>query len=128
MARIAGVTIPTEKQVQYSLTYVYGIGLTTSKSILDAIKIERTARVKDLSEADLRKIREYIADKHLVEGELQRVVSNNIKRLKEIGSYRGERHKRNLPVRGQRTRTNARSKRGKKVAVGGAQPKAATKT
>jgi len=128
MARIAGVTIPTEKQVQYSLTYVYGIGLTTSKAILDAIKIERTARVKDLSEADLRKIREYIADKHLVEGELQRVVSNNIKRLKEIGSYRGERHKRNLPVRGQRTRTNARSKRGKKVAVGGAQPKAATKT
>ncbi len=128
MARIAGVTVPTEKQVQISLTYVYGIGLTTSKKILDAIGIERTARVKDLTETDLRNIREYIADKHIVEGELQRVVSNNIKRLKEIGSYRGERHKRNLPARGQRTRTNARSKRGKKVAVGGAQPKAATKT
>ena len=98
MARIAGVTVPTEKQVQIALTYVYGIGLTTSKKILDAIGIERTARVKDLTETDLRNIREYIADKHIVEGELQRVVSNNIKRLKEIGSYRGERHKRNLPA------------------------------
>lgn len=128
MARIAGVTIPTDKQIQYSLTYVYGIGLTTSRNILDAVGIEHTDRVKDLSEADLRKVREYIADKHLVEGELQRVVSNNIKRLKEIGSYRGERHKKRLPSRGQRTRTNARTKRGKRVAVGGAQPKAATKT
>lgn len=128
MARIAGVTIPTEKQVQIALTYVYGIGLTTSQKILDTVKIERTVRVKDLSEADLRTIRDYIADNYTVEGELQRVVSNNIKRLKEINSYRGERHKKHLPARGQRTRTNARTKRGKRIAVGGAQPKAATKT
>jgi small subunit ribosomal protein S13 len=128
MARIAGVTIPTEKQIQISLTYVYGIGPTTSNKILDALDIEPTIRVKDLSEVDLRKIREYISDKYTVEGELQRVVSNNIKRLKEINSYRGERHKKRLPARGQRTRTNGRTKRGKRVAVGGAQPKAATKT
>ncbi len=128
MARIAGVTIPTEKQIQISLTYVYGIGPTTSKKILNILEIEPTIRVKDLSEVDLRKIREYISDKYTVEGELQRVVSNNIKRLKEINSYRGERHKKRLPARGQRTRTNGRTKRGKRVAVGGAQPKAATKT
>ena len=128
MARIAGVTIPTEKQIQISLTYVYGIGPTTSKKILNILEIEPTIRVKDLSEVDLRKIREYISDKYTVEGELQRVVSNNIKRLKEINSYRGERHKIRLPARGQRTRTNGRTKRGKRVAVGGAQPKAATKT
>jgi len=128
MARIAGVTIPTEKQIQISLTYVYGIGPTTSKKILNVLEIEPTIRVKDLSEVDLRKIREYISDKYTVEGELQRVVSNNIKRLKEINSYRGERHKKRLPARGQRTRTNGRTKRGKRVAVGGAQPKAATKT
>jgi len=128
MARIAGVTIPTEKQVQISLTYIYGIGLTTSQKILDTIGIERTIKVKDLSEADLRKIRDHIADKYTVEGELQRIVSNNIKRLKEINSYRGERHKKRLPSRGQRTRTNGRTKRGKRIAVGGAQPKAATKT
>lgn len=128
MARIAGVTIPVEKQVQIALTYVYGIGLTTSKKILDVLEIEPTIRVKDLSEADLRKIREHITDKYTVEGELQRVVSNNIKRLKEINSYRGDRHKKRLPARGQRTRTNGRTKRGKRIAVGGAQPKAATKT
>jgi len=128
MARIAGVTIPNEKQIQIALTYVYGIGPTTSQKILDTVSIDRTVRVKDMSEADLRTIRDYIADNFTVEGELQRIVSNNIKRLKEINSYRGDRHKKRLPSRGQRTRTNGRTKRGKRVAVGGAQPKAATKT
>ena len=128
MARIAGVTIPTDKQVQIALTYVYGVGLNTSQKILDDLSIERTVRVKDMSEAELRKIRDYISENYTVEGELQRIVTNNVKRLKEIGSYRGERHKKNLPARGQRTRTNGRTKRGKRLAVGGSQPKSATKT
>ena len=128
MARIAGITIPTEKQVQYALTYVYGIGLTRSKQILEACDVAHEARVKDLTDAELTRIRDYIGEHFTVEGELQRVVSTNVKRLKDIGSYRGNRHKASLPSRGQRTRTNARTRRGKKVAVGGAQPKAATKT
>jgi small subunit ribosomal protein S13 len=128
MARIAGVTIPTEKQVQYALTYVYGIGLTSAKKILAECKIDPEVRVKDLNDTELTAIRDFINDNHIVEGELQRIVSTNIKRLKDINSYRGARHKANLPSRGQRTRTNARTRRGKKVAVGGAQPKAATKT
>ncbi len=128
MARIAGVTIPTEKQVQHSLTYIYGIGLTKARLILDECKIEPTVRVKDLNDAELTRIRDYISENLTVEGELQRIVSTNIKRLKDIGSYRGARHKANLPSRGQRTKTNARTRRGKKIAVGGAQPKSATKT
>lgn len=128
MARIAGVTIPTEKQIQYSLTYVYGIGLTRSRQILDDCGIDRTVRTKDLNDTELTKIRDYVGENFVVEGELQRVVSTNVKRLKDIGSYRGSRHKANLPSKGQRTRTNARTRRGKRVAVGGAQPKAATKT
>ena len=128
MARIAGITIPTEKQVQYSLTYIYGIGLTRSRQILEACDVNPEARVKDLTDAELTRIRDFIGENFTVEGELQRVVSTNVKRLKDIGSYRGTRHKANLPSRGQRTRTNARTRRGKRVAVGGAQPKAATKT
>lgn len=128
MARIAGITIPTEKQVKFALTYVYGIGPARSVEILNECKIDPTVRVKDLTDAELTKIRDYISENFTVEGELQRVVSTNIKRLKDIGSYRGGRHKANLPSRGQRTRTNARTRRGKKIAVGGAQPKAATKT
>ncbi len=128
MARIAGITIPTDKQVQYALTYVYGIGLTRSQTLLDECGIKRETRVKDLTDGELTQIRDYISENFIVEGELQRVVSTNIKRLKDIGSYRGTRHKANLPSRGQRTRTNARTRRGKRVAVGGAQPKAATKT
>lgn len=128
MARIAGVTIPTEKQIQYSLTYVYGIGLTRARQILDDCGIDRTVRTKDLNDTELTKIRDYVGENFVVEGELQRVVSTNVKRLKDIGSYRGSRHKANLPSKGQRTRTNARTRRGKRVAVGGAQPKAATKT
>ena len=128
MARIAGVTIPVEKQIQYSLTYVYGVGLTRAQQVCAECDIEPTVRVKELNDTELTRIRDYISDNFIVEGELQRVVSTNIKRLKDIGSYRGTRHKANLPSKGQRTRTNARTRRGKRVAVGGAQPKAATKT
>ncbi len=128
MARIASVTIPNEKQVWIALTYVYGIGRTTSKAILAEAKIEPTTRVKDLTEADIQKINDLIGSKHTVEGDLKRLVTNNIKRLKDINSYKGVRHKAGLPVNGQRTRTNARTRKGKAIAVGGAQPKAASKT
>lgn len=128
MARIGGTTIPTQKRVVIALTYVHGIGRTTSEKILNKLNIDHSVRVKDLNETELNKIRDEISASHLVEGELQRVVRTNIKRLRDIGTYRGERHKKNLPARGQRTRTNARTKRGRKVAVAGAQPKAATKT
>jgi len=127
MARIAGVTIPSEKQVWIGLTYVYGIGRTTSKAILAAAKIEPTTRVKDLTEADEQKLNDIIS-KYTVEGDLKRLVTNNIKRIKDINSYKGLRHKAGLPVNGQRTRTNARTRKGKAIAVGGAQPKAASKT
>ena len=128
MARIASVVIPSEKQVWIALTYVYGIGVTTSKAILAEAKIEPTTRVKDLTEAEEQKINDIISSKYQVEGDLRRLVTNNIKRIKDINSYRGLRHKAKLPVRGQRTRTNARTRKGKGVAVGGAQPKAASKT
>ena len=128
MARIAGVTIPSDKQVWVALTYVYGIGHTTSKAILAAAKIEPTTRVKDLTEADEQQLERIIANKYTVEGDLKRLVTNNIKRIKDINTYRGLRHKAGLPVRGQRTRTNARTRKGKAIAVGGTQPKAASKT
>ena len=127
MARIAGVTIPNEKQVWIALTSVYGIGRTTSKAILAAAKIEPTTRVTDLTEADEQKLNDIIS-KYTVEGDLKRLVTNNIKRIKDINSYKGLRHKAGLPVNGQRTRTNARTRKGKAIAVGGAQPKAASKT
>jgi small subunit ribosomal protein S13 len=128
MARIAGVVIPSEKQVHIALTYVYGIGKKHSRDILAAAKIEPTTRVKDLTEAEENRIREIIDRDYTVEGDLQRLVTNNIKRLKDVGAYRGLRHKAGLPVNGQRTRTNARTRKGRAVAVGGAQPKAASKT
>lgn len=128
MARISGVTIPTEKQVQISLTYIYGIGPAKAKEILEVSKVQPTTRVKDLTESEIDAIRSAIDKNHTVEGDLQRIVGGNIKRLKDIQSYRGVRHKNNLPVRGQRTRTNGRTKRGKRVAVGGTQKKAASKT
>ena len=128
MARIASVVIPSDKQVWIALTYVYGIGRTTSKKILAEAKIEPTTRVKDLTEADEQKINDIISKKYRVEGDLRRIVSNNIKRIKDINSYKGMRHKAKLPVNGQRTRTNARTRKGKAIAVGGAQPKAASKT
>ena len=127
MARIANVVIPDAKQIQISLTYIYGIGPVHAKNILDSTKIDPTTRVKDLTEADLKKLRDEVDSNYMVEGDL-RVVSGNVKRLKDIGSYRGIRHKNSLPSRGQRTRTNGRTRRGKRVAIGGSQPKAATKT
>ena len=128
MARIAGITIPSEKQVQVALTYIYGIGPHFAGTILAAANVEPTTRVKDLTEAEEQRIREVIDRDYTVEGDLQRLVTNNIKRLKDINCYRGLRHKAGLPVRGQRTRTNARTRKGKGVAVGGAQKKAASKT
>lgn len=128
MARISGVVIPDAKQVQIALTYVYGIGPKFARDILESAKVDPTARVKNLTETEISKIQDTINDNYTVEGELQRVVAGNIKRLKEIKSYRGERHAKSLPSRGQRTRTNGRTRRGKRVAVGGAQPKSASKT
>ncbi len=128
MARISGITIPNEKQIKFALTYVYGIGPKTSSEILTTVKVDPTVRVKNLTDDEVSRIQDYINDKHLVEGELQRIVTGNIKRLKEIKSYRGLRHAANLPSRGQRTRTNARTRRGKKVTVGGTAKKAPSKT
>lgn len=128
MTRIANVVIPSEKQVQIALRYIYGIGPKHAAEILKAAKVEPTKRVKDLTEAEEKAIRDEVDANYTVEGDLQRIVANNIKRLKDIQAYRGERHKKNLPSRGQRTRTNGRTRRGKRIAVGGAQPKAASKT
>ncbi len=128
MARISGVVIPSEKQVQIALTYIYGIGPKHSSTILAAAKVQPTTRVKDLTEAEEQRIRDIIDKDFVTEGDLQRLVQNNIKRLKDINAYRGLRHKAGLPTRGQRTRTNARTRKGRAVAVGGAQPKAASKT
>ena len=128
MARISGVVLPAEKQVQIGLTYIYGIGPKHASTILAAAKIEPTTRVKDLTEAEEQKIRDIIDAEYTVEGDHQRLVANNIKRLKDVNAYRGLRHKSGLPTRGQRTRTNARTRKGRAVAVGGAQPKAASKT
>lgn len=128
MARISGVTIPTDKQVWISLTYVYGIGRKTSRDILVAAKVEPTVRVKDLTDAEIARIQDYINEHYTVEGELQRIVTGNIKRLKDINAYRGLRHKANLPAHGQRTKTNARTRRGKKTTVGGTAKKTPSKT
>lgn len=128
MARISGVTIPAEKQVQIALTYVYGIGPHYARQILDKAKVDPTVRVKNLTDAEIGRISEIIADGYTVEGDLQRLVTGNIKRLKDINAYRGLRHKGNLPSRGQRTKTNARTRRGKKVTVGGTAKKVASKT
>lgn len=128
MARISGVVIPSEKQVQIALTYVYGIGPTTSRAIIAEAKVDPTVRVKNLTDAEISRIQEIINENHTVEGELQRVVTGNIKRLKDINAYRGLRHKASLPSRGQRTKTNARTRRGKKVTVGGTAKKAPSKT
>ena len=128
MARIAGTNIPTEKRLEIALTYIYGIGLNTSQKVLSELKIDGNTRVKEVSEADLTKIREYIDKNITVEADLSRIVSGNVKRLKEIKAYRGLRHSAGLPVRGQRTKTNARTKRGKKVTVGSGRKKSDLKT
>jgi small subunit ribosomal protein S13 len=118
MARIAGVDIPREKRVEIALTYIYGIGLSSSQKILKQTNVNPDTRVRDLTEDQVNRLREVIDRTHKVEGDLRREVALNIKRLIEIGSYRGLRHRRNLPVRGQRTKTNARQRRGPKKTVG----------
>jgi small subunit ribosomal protein S13 len=118
VARIAGVDIPREKRVVIALTYIHGIGPTSAKKILAAANASEDTRVRDLTEDEVNRIRELIEKRFKVEGDLRREVSMNIKRLMEIGSYRGIRHRRNLPVRGQRTKTNARQRRGSRKTVG----------
>lgn len=119
MARIAGVDLPRDKRVEIGLTYIYGIGLTTSQGILKTTGINPDIRVKDLADEEVVRLREVIDRDYVVEGDLRREVGLNIKRLQEIGCYRGLRHRRNLPVHGQRTRTNARTKRGMRRTVAG---------
>lgn len=119
MARIAGVDIPSNKHIEIALRYIYGIGPTLSRKILAKTAVSPDIRVKDLTEDEINRIREVIDKEHTVEGDLRREVNLNIKRLVEIGSYRGIRHRRGLPARGQRTRTNARTKRGARKTVAG---------
>ena len=119
MARIAGVNIPTAKRVPIALTYITGIGNTTAQAICEAVGIEMTRRVNELSDAEVLKIREHIDANVEVEGDLRREVTMNIKRLMDLGCYRGLRHRRNLPVRGQRTHTNARTRKGPARAIAG---------
>ncbi len=118
MARLCGVNLPSDKRVEIGLTYIYGVGRSTSKALLRELSINPDIRVKDLTQADLSKLRDALT-KIVTEGDLRRKVQMDIKRLQDIGSYRGFRHRRRLPVRGQRTKTNARTKRGKKMAVAG---------
>jgi len=117
-ARIAGINLPDEKRVEIALTYIYGIGRSSSTALLEELNIDPNTKMKDVSEKELNILRERIEKGILTEGDLKRESTQNIKRLKEVNCYRGVRHKLNLPVRGQRTRTNARAKRGKRVTVG----------
>jgi small subunit ribosomal protein S13 len=119
MARIQGVDLPRNKRVEIALTYIYGIGLTRSKEILEAVNVDPSTRVQELTDAQITGLRDYINQNFKVEGDLRREVQMNIKRLVEIGCYRGLRHKRGLPVHGQRTRTNARTRKGPKKTVAG---------
>lgn len=114
MARIAGINIPDNKHAEVALTYIYGIGRTTARDICGAVKIEPSKKIKDLVEAELEAIRNYISENYEVEGDRRRAVSMDIKRLMDLGCYRGIRHRRGLPVRGQRTKTNARTRKGKR--------------
>jgi small subunit ribosomal protein S13 len=118
MARISGIDIPREKRVEIALTYIYGVGLPTSQKILAQANVNPDTRVRDLTEEQVNRLRDIIDRRYKVEGDLRREVALNIKRLQEIGSYRGLRHRRNLPARGQRTKTNARQRRGPKKTVG----------
>ena len=119
MARLVGVDLPRDKRVEIGLTYIYGIGLTTSKKILAETGVDPNIRCNDLTEEDISKLRDYIQANLTVEGDLHREVSQNVKRLMEIGCYRGLRHRRGLPVRGQRTHTNARTRKGPRKQIGG---------
>lgn len=127
MARIAGVDLPPNKRVEIGLTYIFGIGRPTSRRILDTVKVSPDTRVKDLSEDEASRIRKFIQDELEVEGDLRKETSQNIKRLMEIGCYRGLRHRRNLPVRGQRTHTNARTRKGPRKGAVAGKKKAAKK-
>jgi len=127
MARIEGVDLPRNKRVEIGLTYLFGIGPTRARAILTHTKVNPDTRIKDLSEADVAAIREFISKNYKVEGDLRRDVQMSIKRLIEIGSYRGLRHRRNLPARGQRTRTNSRTRKGTKKTVAGRGRRRATK-
>jgi small subunit ribosomal protein S13 len=118
VARIAGIDIPREKRVEIALTYIYGIGLPTSQKVLAQANVNADTRVRDLTDEQVNRLREIIDRRYTIEGDLRRETAMNIKRLTEIGSYRGLRHRRNLPVRGQRTKTNARQRRGPKKTVG----------
>lgn len=118
MVRISGVDIPNDKHICIALTYIFGVGRPTAEKILDKLDIDKKMKAKDLSEDEIIKIREYIENNYTIEGDLRREVNQNIKRLIEVNSYRGIRHKRGLPVRGQRTHTNARTRKGKKRSVG----------
>lgn len=129
MARIAGVNIPNEKRIEAALPYIYGIGWALSKHILDQVKIDPSKRTKDLSEEELNKLRDFIEKTYKIEGQLRQQILLNIKRLKEIGAYRGIRHIRGLPVRGQRTRTNSRTRHGNvRKTAGSGRKKSAEKT
>ncbi len=119
MARISGVDVPDNKKAPYALRYIYGIGATRAKEIVDKANIDADQRIRDLSDAELARIREVVDRDYLVEGDLRRVVRGNIQRLIDINCYRGQRHRRNLPMHGQRTRTNARTRRGSKKTVAG---------
>jgi small subunit ribosomal protein S13 len=118
MARIAGVNLPREKRVEIGLTYIFGIGRSTSQTVLSSLEIDRDTKVRDLTEDEVSKLRGYIDQNLMVEGDLRRERSQNVKRLMEIGCYRGLRHRRGLPVHGQRTKTNARTRKGPKKTVG----------
>lgn len=128
MVRIAGANIPDDKRAEISLGYIYGIGNNNAKAILIKAKITNNPRIKDLTEEQLNQLRSIVEKEYTVEGDLKQITNQNIRRLREINAYRGIRHKRNLPVHGQRTRTNARTKRGKKVTMGSGRKKAAAKT
>ncbi|MEZ5174671.1 MAG: 30S ribosomal protein S13 [Acidimicrobiia bacterium] len=119
MARIGGVDLPRDKRIEVGLTYVYGIGISSSRTTLGALDIDMDTKVRDLSDAEVLKIRQFIEANYKIEGDLRREVAQNIKRKIEIGCYQGLRHRRGLPVRGQRTHTNARTRKGKRVAIAG---------
>lgn len=117
MARISGVDLPNDKRIDFALTYIYGVGLSLAQKIIDICKIDPATRIKNLTEEETNRLQREV-EKYMVEGDLRREIQSNIKRLQEISSYRGIRHSKNLPVRGQRTRVNARTKRGKRVTIG----------
>jgi small subunit ribosomal protein S13 len=123
MARVAGVDLPREKRIEIGLTYIYGVGLHTSQRLLERTRINADTRVRDLTDDEVNRIRDIVDKEMRVEGDLRREISMNVKRLMDIGSYRGLRHRRGMPLRGQRTRTNARTRRGPRRAVGGRKKK-----